>query len=100
VFVGSEAVAAGRVTKYRLAKDHQRVLPDVYAPKGELSLHDWIHAASKWSKGKGIVTGLAASALHGAKWVDAGTPIELNLANTKPPTGVITRMRPSSTMRC
>jgi len=90
VFIGSEAVAAGRVTKYRLAKDHQRVLPDVYAPKGELSLNDSIRAAWKWSRGGGIVSGAAASAWHGAKWVDAGTPIELNLVNRKRPRGVKT----------
>lgn len=91
VFVGSEAVAAGLITKYRLAKDYQRLLPDTYAPKGELTLEDWILAAWKWSKGKAVVTGLTASAWHGAKWVDANTPVELNLANTKPPPGVVTR---------
>jgi very-short-patch-repair endonuclease len=91
VFIGSEAVAAGLVTKYGLATEYQRVMPDVYAPKGELSLRDRTLAAWKWSRGKGIVTGVAASAWHGAKWVDACTPVELNLANTRPPHGVITR---------
>lgn len=91
VFIGSEEVAAGRVTKYELAKRYQRVLPDVYAEKGELSLHDRTVAAWKWSRRKGIVTGAAASAWHGAKWVDAGAPVELNLANNKSPRGVITR---------
>ncbi|CAN5168989.1 hypothetical protein BH11ACT7_BH11ACT7_28990 [soil metagenome] len=91
VFVGSEAVAAGRVTKYQLAKDYQRVLPDIYAPKGDLSLDDSIRAAWKWSRGKGIISGITASAWHGAKWVDAGAPVELNLVNRKRPPGVILR---------
>lgn len=91
VFIGSEAVAAGRVTKYQLATVYQRVLPDIYAPKGELSLDDRIYAAWLWSRRGGIVTGLAASAWHGAKWVDAGTPVELNLVNRKAPPGVIVR---------
>jgi very-short-patch-repair endonuclease len=91
VFIGSEELAAGRVTKYELAKRYQRVLPDVYAQKGELSLHDRTVAAWMWSRRQGVVTGAAASAWHGAKWVDADTPIELNLANKKAPRGVITR---------
>jgi hypothetical protein len=37
------------------------------------------------------VTGLAASALHGAKWVDASAPIELNYPNNKAPSGIISR---------
>ena len=91
VFIGSEAVAAGLVTKYELATRYQRVLPDIYAPKGELSLDDRVYAAWLWSRRKGIVTGVAASAWHGAKWVDASTPVELNLVNKKPPRGVIAR---------
>jgi hypothetical protein len=91
VFIGSEAVAAGRVTKYQLAKDYQRVLPDIYAPKGDLLLDDSIRAAWKWSRGRGIISGVTASAWHGAKWVDAGTPVELNLVNRKRPPGVILR---------
>lgn len=91
VFIGSEAVAAGRLTKYQLATRYQRVLPDVYAPKGELSPNDWIYAAWLWSGRSGIVTGVAASAWHGAKWVDTSMPVELNLVNKKPPGGVITR---------
>ncbi|CAN5716136.1 hypothetical protein BH10ACT9_BH10ACT9_33590 [soil metagenome] len=91
VFIGSEAVAAGRITKYQLAKDYQRVLPDIYAPKGDLSLDDSIRAAWKWSRGRGIISGVTASAWHGAKWVDADTPVELNLVNHKRPPGVILR---------
>lgn len=91
VFIGSQAVAAGVVTKYQLSKNYQRLLPDLYAPKGDLSLDDWIYATWKWSKGRGVITGLAAAAWHGAKWVDIGTPIEINVDNTKPPRTVITR---------
>lgn len=91
VFIGSEAVAAGLVTKYELATRYQRVLPDVYAPKGELSLEDRIYAAWLWSRRRGIVTGVAASAWLGAKWVDTSTPVELNLVHRKAPSGVIAR---------
>jgi len=92
VFIAREALAAGHVTPYGLAVDHRRVLPGVYAPKRTpLSLDDRIAAAWLWSRRRGVVSGWAASALHGAKWVDPNTPIELNLAHNKSPSGVITR---------
>jgi hypothetical protein len=92
VFIGSEALAAGAVTRHQLATAYRRLLPDVYAPKHvTLSLHERISAAWLWSRRRGVVTGLAASALHGAKWVADDTPIELNLADSKPPAGVVTR---------
>lgn len=92
VFIGSEALAAGKVTRYELSTRYQRVLPNVYAPKrASLSLFDRTTAAWLWSKRKGVVTGLAASSLHGARWVKSEVAIELNLANNKSPAGVLTR---------
>ena len=91
-FIASEALAAGRVSRYELAADHRRLLPDVDAPKrARLCLDDRIEAAWLWSRRTGIVTGLAASALHGAGWVDPQTAIELNLAHNKTPAGIIVR---------
>ncbi len=37
------------------------------------------------------MSGVAASALHGAKWVDPQTPIELNYPNNKSPQGIVAR---------
>lgn len=89
VFIAREALAAGRVTRYDLDARHLRVLPGVYAPKhASLSLTDRIHAAWLWSGRRGVVSGLAASALHGARWIAADTPIELNLAHNKAPAGI------------
>ncbi len=92
VLIGSEALSSGRVTRHGLTSHYQRVFPDVYAPAGRaLTLHDRTAAAWLWSQRRGIVTGAAASALHGARWVDAGVPVELNLANNKSPAGIVTR---------
>ncbi|MCX2932227.1 hypothetical protein ORI20_18290 [Mycobacterium sp. CVI_P3] len=91
VFVGSEALAAGQVNRYRLARNHQRVFPDVYAPLGTLTLLDRATAAWLWSGRRATVTGRAAAALHGAKWVDPDIPIELNFANNRSPRGIVTR---------
>lgn len=92
VFVASEALAAGLITRYELAADCRRLLPDVYAPKRtDLSLDERITAAWLWSRRRGVITGWAASALHGARWFDPAAPIEVNLDHNKSPSGVITR---------
>ncbi|HEX5143117.1 MAG TPA: hypothetical protein VFW21_04540 [Mycobacterium sp.] len=91
VFLGSEAIASGRLTKYDLRARCRRVLPGVYAPKGPLTLTDRIVATWLWSHRQGVICGLAASAVHGAKWVDADADIEINWHHRKPPPGVVTR---------
>lgn len=91
-FISSEALAAGELTRYELAVGHSRLFPRVYAPRRtSLCLDDRIAAAWLWSGRRGVVTGLAASALHGAKWVSSDVPIELNHPHNKCPPGVITR---------
>ncbi len=90
--IGSEALASGELTRHELRTYYRRVHPDVYAPKrAHLTLEDRIAAAWLWSRRRGFVCGLAASALHGSKWVDTDVPIELVLPNHRAPAGVITR---------
>lgn len=92
LLIASEALAAGEVSRYELSADYRRLLPDVYASKRmPLSHEDRVMAAWLWSRREGIICGLAASALHGARWVDPATPVELNLPHNKSPSGVITR---------
>lgn len=92
VFIAGEALAAGRVSRYELSAHHRRVLPGVYATeRAPLSLPDRIHAAWLWSGRKGVVSGVAASAMHGAKWIESDIPIELNLAHNKSPSGLTIR---------
>jgi hypothetical protein len=88
VFIGSEALAAGRVSKYDLRARYQRVLPDVYTAKCVPSLHDRTIATWLWSQREGVISGVAASALHGAKWVDHDAVVELNWPGRKSPPGV------------
>ena len=67
VLIGSEALAAGTLTRHELRAYYRRLHPDVYALKrAELTLGDRIAAAWLWSRRRGVVCGLAASALHGA----------------------------------
>jgi very-short-patch-repair endonuclease len=91
-FIGSEALAGGALNRHRLRTQYAAVLPGVYASKrAQLSLQQRIAAGWLWSRRRGIICGLSASALHGAKWVDIGAPVELVSNNTRPPRGVLTR---------
>lgn len=92
-FLGSEAVAAGVVPRGRLARRYRRIFPDVYLPAEQAAptLRDRIGGAWLWSRRRGVVAGVAASALHGAQWVDDDTVVEMLLRNGRPPRGVIAR---------
>jgi hypothetical protein len=92
VIVGSQALASGVVTDNDLRRWHDRMFRDIYVPKGyEPTLLDRIDGAWLRSGRKGVVAGVAASALHGAQWVDDDIPIELIWNNTRPPPGIIAR---------
>ena len=92
VFVGSEALAAGTVTRYDLRAGYRRVLPDVYVVKSvSLTLTDRTTAAWLWSQRRAVISGRAASALHGARWVADDATIELIHANNKAPAGLVAR---------
>ncbi|AKN15863.1 hypothetical protein MHAE_09580 [Mycobacterium haemophilum DSM 44634] len=87
VFVGT-----GDVTRHKLQRWYHPVYPGVYAPKDHnLSLRDRTVGAWLWSGRRGVVAGVAASALHGARWVEDDTPIELIWSNTRPPEGLVAR---------
>lgn len=92
VFIGSEEVAAGRVTRHELQRWYTAVYRGVYARKDvELGLRDRAIAAWLASGRKGVVAGVAASALHGAPWVDHWMPIELVGVRIRPQPGLVPR---------
>ncbi len=92
VFIGSEAMAAGRVTRHELSRWYRAVHHGVYAPKNaELSLRDRAIAAWLASRRKGVIAGVAASALHGAPYVDPTHPIELAGVRIRSQKGLIPR---------
>ncbi|MGH3635201.1 hypothetical protein [Mycobacterium sp.] len=90
-FIGSEAVASGRVTPYALRSRYVAIHPDVYVPaKTERTAVLRARAAWLWSRRRGVVAGRSASALHGAKWVDDRAPAELLYDYRRPPNGIRT----------
>jgi hypothetical protein len=92
VLIGREALADGEVTRHELQRWYRSVYPGVYAPKRHnLSLRDRTVAAWLWSDRQGVIAGIAASALHGANWVDGDIAVELIWSNTRPPRGLVAR---------
>lgn len=92
IFLGSEATARGGLTRGQLRWNYRRIHRNVYLPKNAArSLRDDIHAAHLWSGRRGIIAGRAAAALHGAKWVDDFTPVEIVGGFHHPPPGIIVR---------
>ncbi|MGC2655423.1 MAG: hypothetical protein WA317_17910 [Mycobacterium sp.] len=92
VFRGTEAVASGALTRGQLRWNYRAIYRDVYLPKQMVrSLHDNVVAAWLWSGRQGIIAGRAAAALHGAKWVDEFTCVELIGRFNHAPPGIIVR---------
>ncbi|WP_197374446.1 hypothetical protein [Mycolicibacterium baixiangningiae] len=92
IFIGTEALASGAVTRHELARWHLRIYPDVYCPKRlELSLKDRIYAAWLWSRRRAVIGGLSAAAMQGAPWIDDDIPIELIWNNGRAPDGLLVR---------
>lgn len=94
VFRGSEAIERREVTRHELRRWYRPVFPGVYTEAGQpLSLRLRAEAAWLWSRRRGVVAGVAASALHGAQWVDEDFLIELACSNNRPPAGIATRQQ-------
>jgi hypothetical protein len=92
MFIGAQAVASGDLTRHELQRWYRPVYPGVYAPqRHNLSLRDRTAGAWLWSRRKAVIAGVAASALHGAQWVDDDVPIELIWSSTRPPRGLVVR---------
>lgn len=90
-FIGSEALAAARLTPYQLRSRFVAVYPGVYLPRGaEANAALRAKAAWLWSRRRGVVAGSSAAALHGAKWVDDRAPAVLLYGYRRPPPGIVT----------
>jgi hypothetical protein len=92
IFLGSEAISRGAITRGQLRSRFRAIYPNVYEAKAvKPSLHSNTAGAFLWSQRRGVITGRAAAALHGAQWVDESAPVELIWRNWNPPPGIICR---------
>lgn len=76
--IGTEAIAAGVLTRGELRWNHTALLPNIYLPKGvRPSVSTNAAAAWLWRGRKGVVAGRSAAALYGVSWIEETVPIEL-----------------------
>jgi hypothetical protein len=69
-FIGSEALAAGIVTRHELRRYYRAVMPNVYLDKRvDPSLRDRTVAAWLWSRRQAVVAGLQCV---GPAWREVG----------------------------
>jgi very-short-patch-repair endonuclease len=88
-FLGSEAIAAGAMSKSQLATRFRRLFPDVYVER-DVAVTAELRAKAGWlwSGRRGVVAGFAAAALHGSKWVDDEMVVDLIHGNRRSPPGI------------
>lgn len=91
-FIGTEAVNAGLVRKHQLRSGfYCAIYPGIYLPTGiELTFACRVEAAWLWSRRKGVIAGLTAARLYGARWISDDLPVELIWPNARPPKGICT----------
>ena len=90
--IGIEALSDGVLTRGSLRWNYSRLHPGIYLPKDtEQTLLTRTYAAWLWTGRQAVIAGRAAAALHGAKWVDADTPIELIAKHGRRQSGITVR---------
>lgn len=91
-FIGSEALARDAVSRHKLRTQYRAMFPNVYlSNQVRPSFEQRIAAAWLWSDRQATIAGAAAAALHGAKWIDDDTCVELIHVNPRAPHGVRVR---------
>ncbi|WP_445166505.1 endonuclease domain-containing protein [Mycolicibacterium sp. Dal123E01] len=91
-FIGSEAITGGSLRSHQLRARYRAIFPNVYTlTDTELTLPLRARAGWLWSHRNGVLMGLTAAGLHGAKWLDDNLPVELVTSNARPPRGLRTQ---------
>jgi hypothetical protein len=92
IIVGSEALAAGLITRQELRTKYVKLHHNVYALIGlELDARDRARAAWLWSRRKATLVGTSAAAMHGTKWLPLDVPAELARSRFPAPHGIVIR---------
>jgi hypothetical protein len=92
VFIGTERLVSGSLTRSQLRWNYASIFPGVYVPRAAVTdLRSRIAGAWLWSGRDGIIAGRAAASLHGAEWIDADTNIELIGGRDRSPKGIVIR---------
>ena len=90
IIVGSEALAAGVVTRQTLRTKYVKLHYNVYARAGmRLDATDRARAAWLWSRRTATLVGSSAAAMHGSLWLPDHVPAELAHARQPAPPGIL-----------
>lgn len=91
-FIGAEALASRALPERAMRNRYRPLYPGVYVPCAAApSACQRAEAAWLWSKRRGVLAGLSASAMHQSKWIDGSMPAELIYDNRKPPPLLVVR---------
>jgi hypothetical protein len=91
-FIGSEAIAAGTLTRSQLCNRYRRLFRDVYVHRDiEVTATLNAKAGWLWAGRQGVIAGYSAAAVHGSKWVDDTRTVELIHDNRHRLPGIQTR---------
>jgi hypothetical protein len=97
IFLGREALGDG-LKRHELRRWYRPLFRGVYIPKNAVpSLHDRTLGAWLTTNRTGVIAGVAASALHGAEWVDDDESIEVLVDDRRRQRGLIPRFYRLST---
>ncbi|MEE6175053.1 hypothetical protein [Mycobacterium sp. 050134] len=89
-FRGTDALAAGIVTRHRLRTDYEMIHRNVYIRRDQkLTPVTRAVAAWLWSGRTATLAGLSAAALHRTPWIDDWLPAELNRHSRDKARGII-----------
>ncbi|ORA38235.1 hypothetical protein [Mycobacterium aquaticum] len=90
-FIGSEALAAGHLTRHDLRTRFVAVHQDVYVARGTQPTAV-LRAKACWLRARrhGVLAGFSASAMHGSRWVGAELPAYIIDTNRRPARGIVT----------
>ncbi|WP_431234109.1 hypothetical protein ACQ856_05575 [Mycolicibacterium psychrotolerans] len=92
VFLGREGLAGG-LSRHDLQRWYRQMYRGVYVPKyATPSVRDRALGAWLYTDRTGVIGGVAASALHGAQWVDDDVAIEVLVGERRRQPGLIVRM--------
>lgn len=77
-FRSTEMLSTGAVTEHYIRTRYRQLYPGICVPREvEVSATQRAYSAWLWTGRRGVIAGLAASAVHGAKWVEAGVVVDL-----------------------
>ncbi|KIU17769.1 endonuclease domain-containing protein [Mycolicibacterium llatzerense] len=90
LFLGTEALESGAVTRQMLRARYRMVHRNVYAPNEfTLTPRDHAEAAWLWSGREATLAGFSAAAALGSRWIPSQAPAELARTRKPAPKGIV-----------